>query len=103
MEDENPPSDEDQQAMARMLYFANLMVQLTQSNRFRLFFEANYEVQKQMNEDEGTIDFMLVERPPELAAEVLQGMLSKASKEDTGIVLSTMGDLKALEKNKNVS
>ena len=91
--------EETTEERAQRIYLSEIMRQLTQSERFQRFFKVNYEVQTHINEEAGEFNVTLIERPPELAQQVLQEMLMEHAKEnEPSIVQASAADLAALER-----
>lgn len=88
--------ENDNNEEAQRLYLSEIMRQLTESDRFLRFFRCNYEVQQRVDEDTKTVEIVLIERPPELAAQVLQEMLAEHAKEHR-IETAGVDDLKQIE------
>lgn len=81
------------------MYLSEIMRQLTQSERFQRFFKVNYEVQTHVSEKDKEFSVVLIERPPELAAQLLQEMLQEHAKEHSSdVVGASEADLKHIEK-----
>ena len=81
---------------AHRVYLSEILRQLTESERFQRFFKVNYEVQTHVNEETKEFRITLIERPPELAQQVLQEMLREHKKEPA-ITIATAADLAALK------
>ena len=90
--------EETNEEKAQRLYLATIMQHLMSSKRFRLFYQANYEVKVETHE-EGYPVVVVVENPPQLAEEKLKALIIKEkSQDDTpNIVTANLNDLKALE------
>lgn len=82
-------------------YFAAIMEQLLQSERFVRFFKINYDVQTFVDEKEKTYNTRVIELPPELAAQRLQQMASEHAEEHMPMVTpATMAEIESLSKEK---
>lgn len=75
---------------------AHLFKQLLESTRFQQFFEINYDVKKVINEEEKSIEYLVVEVPPAVAVErmaekhkLIEDTKNKVSQLDTGIVITS--------------
>jgi hypothetical protein len=101
LEDEEGLSDEQLEASHRV-YLSEIMRQLTESDRFNRFFKVNYEVQVHLDKQNKSYDIRLIERPPELAAQVLKDLVVEHSKDHSpSVVLPTAADIAALKGDVN--
>lgn len=102
MSEEQEPTVEHLESAQRM-YLSEIMDQLCQSDRFKRFFEANYEVQTHLDEVNKCFNIVLIERPPELALKRLQEMLQKAGVDNTPVItLATSFELDLIKKDFNI-
>lgn len=84
-EDQQEELTEEQLALkeqAQRMYLSEIMEQLTQSDRFKRFFEINYDVQTFFDDKEKTFNVRLIELPPELAASRLHQMAAKHAEDN---------------------
>ena len=95
-EEESEITTEMEEAAQRM-YLSEVMRQLNNSDRFKRFFEINYQVQTYFDKEKMTFDVRLIELPPELAAQRLRELASKHAEEHIPMVqTATMADVAAL-------
>lgn len=109
MSDEtNDPQEElteEQMALkeqATKEYFAEIMEQLLQSERFVRFFRINYDVQTYIDEEAKTYNTRVIELPPVLASERLKQLAAEHAEENMPMVqTATMEEIKALAGEKD--
>jgi len=93
---------EEQQEAAQRMYLSEVMRQLTQSERFKRFFDINYQVQTYFDKEAQTFDIRLIELPPELASKRLHELATKHAEENMPTVqTATMADIAALNDLEN--
>lgn len=61
-----------------LLGYGLVLNQLLQSEKFRMFVETYYTIQKVLNEEEKSIELRVIENPPEVILERMQGEVAKA-------------------------
>ena len=89
--------DPEQVEAAQRMYLSEVMRQLSNSERFKRFFEINYEVQTYFDKEKHTFDIRLIELPPELASKRLHELATKHVEAHTPMVeTATMADVAAL-------
>jgi len=89
--------DPEQVEAAQRMYLSEVMRQLSNSERFKRFFEINYQVQTYFDKEKMTFDIRLIELPPELASKRLQELATKHVEAHTPMVeTATMADIAAL-------
>lgn len=90
--------DPEQMEAAQRMYLSEVMRQLSTSERFKRFFEINYEVQTFFDKEKKTFDIRLIELPPELASKRLQELATKHVEEHMPSVVQTasMADIAAI-------
>lgn len=82
---------------AQMIYLAEIMQQLTESERFQRFFKINYDVQTFLDKETKTYTVRLIELPPELATSRLQQMAAEHAEEHMPMVqTATIEEIKRL-------
>lgn len=92
---------ESTEEKAQRIYLSEIMRQLLTRDRFKRFFEVNYEVTTRVDEETGSFEVLLMEHPPGIAQQRLQKMVQDHAKEhEPSIVQASMADLKALELGK---
>lgn len=64
----------DNEQVAANQLSALIFGQLMESERFRTFFELNFEVRKVVDDEAKTIDYVVIERPPEVVAQDMMRM-----------------------------
>ena len=80
-------------------YFAQIMEQLLQCERFQRFFKINFDVQTFVDHESGTYNTRLIELPPELAAVRLREMAaSHAADNMPKVELATMDEIEKISK-----
>jgi predicted nucleotide-binding protein (sugar kinase/HSP70/actin superfamily) len=91
--------DESPEERAQRVYLSEIMRQLTESERFKRFFKVNYEVQTHVSEEDGEFRVVLIERPPELAQQILSEMLVNHAKENMpAVTTASLADLSKIDK-----
>ena len=94
----------DQMEAAQRMYLSEIMRQLSDSERFKRFFEINYDVQTFFDKEKHTFDIRLIELPPVLASERLKDLASKHAEEHLPQVqTATMADIAALNEAKKLN
>jgi len=89
--------DPEQVEAAQRMYLSEVMRQLSTSERFKRFFEINYQVQTYFDKEKQTFDIRLIELPPELASKRLHELATKHVEAHTPMVeTATMADVAAL-------
>jgi hypothetical protein len=95
----DPASMTDEEA-ATMVYFAEIMRQLSQSQRFTDWFQLNFDVRQIIDEEEKTIDLQVIEVPPEIVLQRLQATMPQPQADST-IVTASAADLKQIDRQLN--
>lgn len=89
--------DPEQVEAAQRMYLSEVMRQLSTSERFKRFFEINYQVQTYFDKEKQTFDIRLIELPPELASKRLQELAVKHVEAHTPMVeTASEADIAAL-------
>ena len=97
MTDEQTSKDAEDR-LAQVVY-SSIMSQLIESDRFRTFFHANYDLHKQVDEDLKTVSYLLVEVPPSVVQHRLVDSMNLAeSLESPGIVAPTPSEISKIAK-----
>jgi hypothetical protein len=95
----DPASMSDEEAAA-MLYFAEIMRQLSQSQRFTDWFQLNYDVRQVIDDEAKTIDLQVIEVPPDIVLQRLQASMP-SRQEASSIVTASTADLKQIDRQLN--
>jgi hypothetical protein len=94
----------DQMEAAQRMYLSEIMRQLSDSERFKRFFEINYDVQTFFDKEKQTFDIRLIELPPLLASERLKALATKHAEAHTPQVqTASMADIAALNEAKKLN
>jgi len=77
--DQDPLAQSDEERNQLLLGYGLVFNQLLQSEKFRMFVETFYTIQKVLNEEERTIEIRVIENPPEVAGQRLQTEVTNAT------------------------
>ena len=103
MSEEENELTEEQIERAYRYRLSEIMLQLSESERFQRFFKVNYEVQQHFDHENETVVIRLIERPPEIANVHLQELLQEHAKDNMpSISMPTDAEIAALKKDLKV-
>ena len=98
---EDNTQDEALLEAATKEYYAAIMAELVQSDRFLTWFNLNFEIHKVINTEEKTIEIRVLEVHPDIVHDKVQEEVIKAAKEEqTKIKPASQADVKRLIKGK---
>lgn len=85
-------------ATAEMIYYAEIMRQLADSQRFKDWFYCNFRLDKLVDEDAKEIEYRLIELPPEVVAERMMELAKTMELEAPKVELASPDVLRQLNK-----
>ncbi len=87
----------EQDDPAAVVFAAQVMRQLMQSERFRRFLSINYIIQQHVDDEAKTINIVVIENPPEIAQQLLAEMATKHAKDHMPSVMpASSADMRKL-------
>lgn len=81
---ENSDRGLTQQEEATLLAYGTIFNQLLQSDKFRMFMDTYYTVQRIVDEENKEITLQVIENPPEVIGKKIAELAGNAAKEEAG-------------------
>lgn len=84
-----------------MLLYGNIFQQLLRNEKFNVFFELNYRIEKTLNEEDKTMEVRVIQRDDMEVQQSLAKKVSDLVKERDKVTLAKPEDLRKLNASKN--